>query len=102
MFIHIGENEYVNLDDVILIIDVHSGLASKYTMDSLERIEKEAEVIHLFSNHEKEKSIVIVGKRCKKSNKQKNLKVYYTSISSNTLYKRYKHMEETSFEMEVI
>lgn len=100
MFIHIGENEYVDLNDIILIVDVNSGLDSKDTINFLKNIESKSEIIHLFSNQEKEKSIVVV---CKKNKKRNNkTKIYYTSISSTTLYKRSKNIEESSFEMEVI
>ncbi len=80
MYMHLGENTVVKLDEVIGIFDLDNTTVSKSTRDFLNLSEKRKEVINV--SYELPKSFIVC------SNKRKNKRVYISQISSTTLNKR--------------
>ena len=80
MYMHLGENTVVRLDEVIGIFDLDNTTVSKSTRDFLSLSEKRKEVINV--SYELPKSFIVC------SDKKKKKRVYISQISSATLYKR--------------
>lgn len=80
MFLHLGQNTIISQDDIIGIFDLDNTTVSKKTRDFLARKEKEGRVINV--SYELPKSFVI----CEDKNKE--ITVYITQISTSTLIKR--------------
>ncbi len=80
MYIHLGEDTVVKLDEVIGIFDMDNTTVSKPTRDFLNFSEKRREVINV--SYELPKSFIV----CSKGRKKK--RVYISQISPATLYKR--------------
>ncbi len=80
MYIHLGEDTVVKLDEVIGIFDMDNTTVSKPTRDFLNFSEKRKEVINV--SYELPKSFIV----CSKGRKEK--RVYISQISPATLYKR--------------
>ena len=80
MYIHLGEDTVVKLDEVIGIFDMDNTTISKPTRDFLNFSEKRKEVINV--SYELPKSFIV----CSKGRKEK--RVYISQISPATLYKR--------------
>lgn len=80
MYMHLGENTVVRLDEVIGIFDLDNTTVSKSTRDFLSLSEKRKEVINV--SYELPKSFIVC------SDKKNKKRVYISQISSATLYKR--------------
>ena len=80
MYMHLGENTVVKLDEIIGIFDMDNTTVSKSTRDFLKLSEKRGEVINV--SYELPKSFIVC------SNKSKEKRVYISQISSTTLNKR--------------
>lgn len=80
MFLHLGQNTVIHQDDIIGIFDLDNTTVSKRTRDFLAKKEKEGRVINV--SYELPKSFVIC------ENKNKEITVYITQISTSTLIKR--------------
>ena len=80
MYMHLGENTVVKLDEIIGIFDMDNTTVSKNTRDFLNLSEKRKEVINV--SYELPKSFIVC------SNKKKEKRVYISQISSTTLNKR--------------
>ena len=80
MYMHLGENTVVKLDEIIGIFDIDNTTVSKSTRDFLNLSEKRQEVINV--SYELPKSFIVC------SNKRKEKRVYISQISSTTLNKR--------------
>ena len=80
MYMHLGENTVVKLDEIIGIFDMDNTTVSKSTRDFLNLSEKRKEVINV--SYELPKSFIVC------SNKKKEKRVYISQISSTTLNKR--------------
>ncbi len=80
MYMHLGENTVVRLDEIIGIFDMDNTTVSKSTRDFLNFSEKRREVINV--SYELPKSFIVC------SNKRKEKRVYISQISSTTLNKR--------------
>ena len=80
MYMHLGENTVVKLDEIIGIFDIDNTTVSKSTRDFLNLSEKRKEVINV--SYELPKSFIVC------SNKKKEKRVYISQISSTTLNKR--------------
>ena len=80
MYMHLGENTVVKLDEIIGIFDMDNTTVSKSTRDFLKLSEKRGEVINV--SYELPKSFIVC------SNKRKEKRVYISQISSTTLNKR--------------
>ena len=81
MYVHLGDDQVVNEDDIIGIFDLDSTTVSKHTRKFLNEAEKQKKVINV--SFELPKSFVLCGKK-------KNTLVYISQLSSSTLYKRSK------------
>ena len=97
MFFHLGENYYIDANEILMIMDIKSALSSKTSRDFIEKIKKEKGIKSICG--EKPKSIIITRE---KSPEGYDTKAYYSSISSNTLLKRSYQYDFSSFEMEVM
>lgn len=80
MYMHLGENTVVRLNEIIGIFDIENTTVSKKTRDFLSFSEKRKEVINV--SYELPKSFIVC------CNKKKEKKVYISQISSTTLNKR--------------
>ena len=80
MFLHLGQNTVISQDDIIGIFDLDNTTVSKRTRDFLSQKEKEGKVVNV--SYELPKSFVIC------ENKDKEITVYITQISTSTLIKR--------------
>ena len=80
MYMHLGENTVVRLDEIIGIFDMDNTTVSKSTRDFLAVSERKGEVINV--SYELPKSFIVC------SNKKKEKRVYISQISSTTLNKR--------------
>lgn len=80
MYMHLGENTVVKLDEIVGIFDMDNTTVSKSTRDFLNLSEKRREVINV--SYELPKSFIVC------SNKRKEKRVYISQISSTTLNKR--------------
>ena len=80
MYMHLGENTVVKLDEIIGIFDMDNTTVSKSTRDFLNLSEKRKEVINV--SYELPKSFIVC------SNMKKEKRVYISQISSTTLNKR--------------
>lgn len=80
MFLHLGQNTVISQDDIIGIFDLDNTTVSKKTRDFLAKKEKEGRVVNV--SYELPKSFVI----CEDKNKE--ITVYITQISTSTLIKR--------------
>jgi len=85
MFLHIGGEVMVPLNELIIILDLKKVCCSEATREFLSFEAGEKRVVHI-SDHDREKSIVIT----------KN-KVYYSPISINTLVKRSQNKKIASY-----
>lgn len=80
MFLHLGQDTVISQDDIIGIFDLDNTTVSKRTRDFLSQKEKEGRVVNV--SYELPKSFVIC------ENKDKEITVYITQISTSTLIKR--------------
>lgn len=80
MFLHLGQNTVISQEDIIGIFDLDNTTVSKKTRDFLAKKEKEGRVVNV--SYELPKSFVI----CEDKNKE--ITVYITQISTSTLIKR--------------
>lgn len=80
MFLHLGQDTVISQDDIIGIFDLDNTTVSKKTRDFLSQKEKEGKVVNV--SYELPKSFVIC------ENKDKEITVYITQISTSTLIKR--------------
>lgn len=76
MFLHIGGEVMIPLDELIVIVDLESGRRREATREFLSFAAGEKQVVYVGSS-DREKSIVITKRR-----------VYYSPISVDTLVKR--------------
>lgn len=88
MFLHLGKNVIINLEDVIAIIDLSSVAGSSDTGDFIRTAREEGFVITITG--EKPKSMIITEKAGGRNNKKGtgNSSVYFSPISSSTLSRR--------------
>ncbi|MGN0443146.1 MAG: extracellular matrix regulator RemB [Acutalibacteraceae bacterium] len=85
MFLHLGQNTVIHQDDIIGIFDLDNTTVSKKTRDFLAKKEKEGRVVNV--SYELPKSFVLC------ENKNKEITVYITQISTSTLIKRVKNSD---------
>lgn len=85
MFLHLGQNTVIHQDDIIGIFDLDNTTVSKKTRDFLVKKEKEGRVVNV--SYELPKSFVLC------ENKNKEITVYITQISTSTLIKRVKNSD---------
>lgn len=80
MFLHLGQDTVISQDDIIGIFDLDNTTVSKKTRDFLAQKQKEGRVVNV--SYELPKSFVI----CEDKNKE--ITVYITQISTSTLIRR--------------
>jgi len=88
MFLHIGGDYIVSINDVIAIIDMEKSTISQDTRNFLKISEEEGFIINVVED-EMPKSFVIVQERNKS-------RVFLSPISTNTLYKRHLLMDKNN------
>jgi hypothetical protein len=88
LFLHLGKNVIINLDDIIAIIDLPSAAGSSDTVDFIRTAREEGFVIKITG--ENPKSMIITEKAGCRNNKKGtgNSSVYFSPISSSTLSRR--------------
>ncbi len=79
MYIHLGNNVMLPTDEIIGIFDLENSTVSKRTRDFLAKAEKEGRVITV--SYDLPRSFVV-------SEKNGDIKVYISQISSQTLRRR--------------
>ena len=90
MFLHLGNDVYVNQKDIVAVCNLDTASVSKNTQISLKKAEEMGIVETICSDIPK--TFVIVRKKNKD-------KVYLTNISSVTLLKRSETSSENQFDM---
>lgn len=88
MYLHLGQSTVIKLSDVVGIFDLETSTISKATKNYLADAQKSGRVVNV--SMEMPKSFVL----CR--NKEKNVTVYITQISSTTLLKRTAFIDEIS------
>ncbi len=86
MYLHLGQDTVIKINDIVGIFDIETSTISKATRNYLAAAQKEGRVVNV--SMEMPKSFVIC---CNKKNK---LTVYITQISSTTLLKRTGYIDE--------
>ena len=86
MYLHLGQNTVIKLDDIIGIFDLETSTISKFTRNYLANAQKAGRVINV--SMEMPKSFVL----CR--GKSKKITVYITQISSSTLLKRTGYIDD--------
>lgn len=81
MYLHLGQDTVVKIEDIIGIFDMDTSTVAKSTRDFLSKKEKEKKVINV--TDQLPKTFVLVNKK-----KSKESKVYISQLSSSTLNKR--------------
>ncbi len=81
MFLHIGGDYIVSIKDIVAIIDMEKSTISQDTRSFLKISEEEGFIISV-ENEEIPKSFIITQEKHKS-------RIYLSTISTNTLYKRY-------------
>lgn len=89
MFLHIGGEYIVSLDDIVAIIDMERSTISQDTRNFLKESEEEGFIINVDAE-EMPKSFVITQEKHKS-------KVYLSPISTTTLFKRYELTKKTIY-----
>lgn len=87
MYMHLGENTVVRLDEIIGIFDMDNTTVMKSTRDYLTKSEKDGHVVNV--SYELPKSFIV----CSDGHNSK--KVYISQISPSTLLKRAKSKQFT-------
>ncbi len=88
MYLHLGQDTVIQTKDIIGIFDLENSTISKYTREYLAKAEKEGKVVNV--SMEMPKSFVLCCDRAEK------ITVYISQISSTTLLKRSRFMENLS------
>jgi extracellular matrix regulatory protein B len=88
MYLHLGQNTVIKLEDIIGIFDLETSTISKATRNYLADAQKTGRVVNV--SMEMPKSFVLC---CGKHNK---VTVYITQISSTTLLKRTTYIDDIS------
>ena len=88
MYLHLGQDKVVNMDEIIGIFDLDTSTVSKSTRDYLTKAEKDGCVTNVCTDLPKS-FIVCIGRYGKTH-------VYISQISSSTLLKRTEYVESLS------
>ena len=88
MYLHLGQDKVVNMDEIIGIFDLDTSTVSKSTRDYLAKAEKDGCVTNVCTDLPKS-FIVFIGRDGKTH-------VYISQISSSTLLKRTEYVDSLS------
>ncbi len=86
MYLHLGQDTVIKVDEIVGIFDMETSTISKYTRSYLADAQKAGKVVNV--SLEMPKSFVLC------CNKESNVTVYITQISSATLLKRTGYIDE--------
>ncbi len=88
MYLHLGQDTVIKVSDIVGIFDMETSTISKSTRDYLSSAQKRGQVVNV--SMEMPKSFVLC---CDKNSR---ILVYITQISSSTLLKRTRFIDEIS------
>ena len=88
MYLHLGQDKVVNMDEIIGIFDLDTSTVSKSTRDYLAKAEKDGCVTNVCTDLPK--SFIVCKGRDGKTH------VYISQISSSTLLKRTEYVDSLS------
>jgi len=88
MYLHLGQDTVVNMDEIVGIFDLDTSTVSKFTRDYLAKAEKNGWVVNV--SFDLPKSFIV----CR--DKEDNTQVYISPISSATLLKRTNYVNSIS------
>lgn len=88
MYLHLGQDKVVNMDEIIGIFDLDTSTVSKSTRDYLAKAEKDGCVTNVCTDLPK--SFIVCISRDGKTH------VYISQISSSTLLKRTEYVDSLS------
>ena len=88
MYLHLGQDKVVSMDEIVGIFDLDTSTVSKATRDYLAKAEKDGCVTNVCTDLPKS-FIVCIGRDPKKH-------VYISQISSSTLLKRTEYVDSLS------
>lgn len=88
MYLHLGQDKVVSMDEIVGIFDLDTSTVSKTTRDYLAKAEKDGCVTNVCTDLPKS-FIVCIGR-------DKKMHVYISQISSSTLLKRTEYVDSLS------
>lgn len=88
MYLHLGQDKVVSMDEIVGIFDLDTSTVSKATRDYLAKAEKDGCVTNVCTDLPK--SFIVCNGRDKKTH------VYISQISSSTLLKRTEYVDSLS------
>lgn len=88
MYLHIGNDKVVRLQDIIGVFDIETSSVSKITRDFLNKAQIKGNIFNV--TNELPKSFIV----CSKSKEKRDYIVYISQISSITLLKRLNFFDE--------
>ena len=88
MYLHLGQDKVVSMDEIVGIFDLDTSTVSKATRDYLAKAEKDGCVTNVCTDLPKS-FIVCIGRKQKTH-------VYISQISSSTLLKRTEYVDSLS------
>lgn len=88
MYLHLGQDTVVNMDEIVGIFDLDTSTVSKATRDYLAKAEKSGLVVNV--SFDLPKSFIV----CR--NRENKTQVYISQISSSTLLKRTNFVDSIS------
>ena len=90
MYLHLGQDTVIKLDEIIGIFDMETSTISKITRDYLAQAEKAGQVVNV--SMELPKTFIL----CRDTKSKSGKTVYISQISSSTLLKRSRFIENIS------
>ena len=88
MYLHLGQDKVVSMDEIVGIFDLDTSTVSKATRDYLAKAEKDGCVTNVCTDLPKSFIVCI--------EKKKKTHVYISQISSSTLLKRTEYVDSLS------
>ncbi len=88
MYLHLGQDKVVSMDEIVGIFDLDTSTVSKATRDYLAKAEKDGCITNVCTDLPKS-FIVCIGR-------DKKMHVYISQISSSTLLKRTEYVDSLS------
>ena len=86
MYLHIGMNTAVLLDDIILVSDIDNVTTEKPSIEFLNKMQAQNKLVETYDDFPK--SFVLCSERTNKRRNKKNEKLYISQINSRTIISR--------------
>ncbi len=91
MYLHLGDQVVVHVNDIIGVLDLDNTSISKSTRDFLAQAQRSAEVRYVSNQLDPPKTFVVCKAKKRAGDKaQPKQKVYLLQVAAATIYKRWK------------